>query len=110
LTTDTAAIIMAHRRYGTMMFSYDTIREMNETELGIYKYITANIDKIPFMTIRELSDTVQVSTSTVLMFCNTAGFEKYAEFKEAVTKDIPPDSVAVGNPCRVIRKINGAAK
>jgi maltose O-acetyltransferase len=27
-----------------------------------------------------------------------------------VTKDIPPDSVAAGNPCRVIRKINGAAK
>lgn len=24
-----------------------------------------------------------------------------------VTKDIPPNSVAVGNPCRVIRKING---
>lgn len=23
-----------------------------------------------------------------------------------VTKDIPPDSVAVGNPCRVIRRIN----
>ena len=24
-----------------------------------------------------------------------------------VTKDIPANSVAVGNPCRVIRKING---
>lgn len=26
-----------------------------------------------------------------------------------VTKDIPADSLAVGNPCRVIRKINGAS-
>lgn len=26
-----------------------------------------------------------------------------------VTKDIPANSVAVGNPCRVIRKINGSA-
>jgi len=25
-----------------------------------------------------------------------------------VTKNIPPDSLAVGNPCRVIRKLNGA--
>ena len=25
-----------------------------------------------------------------------------------VTKDIPENSLAVGNPCRVIRKINGA--
>ncbi|MEH2941572.1 hypothetical protein VSQ32_01575 [Lachnospiraceae bacterium KK002] len=23
-----------------------------------------------------------------------------------VTKDVPPDSLAVGNPCRVIRNIN----
>ena len=27
-----------------------------------------------------------------------------------VTKDIPENSVAVGNPCRVIRKINGECK
>lgn len=27
-----------------------------------------------------------------------------------VTKDIPPNSVAVGNPCRVIRRINGEGK
>lgn len=27
-----------------------------------------------------------------------------------VTKNIPQDCVAVGNPCRVIRKINGAAR
>jgi DNA-binding MurR/RpiR family transcriptional regulator len=87
LTTGAAAIIMAGRRYGTVMFSYDTIREMNETELGIYTYITANLDKIPFMTIRELSGAVHVSTSTVLRFCNTAGFEKYAEFKEAVQSE-----------------------
>ena len=69
------------------MFSYETIRNMNETELGIYRYVTANSDKIPFMTIRELADELRVSTSTVLRFCTAAGFEKYGEFKEAVRSE-----------------------
>jgi hypothetical protein len=36
---------------------------------------------------------------------NYAGFPLLTE-KELVVKDIPSDSIAVGNPCRVIRRIN----
>ncbi len=91
------------------VFSYDMIRTMNETELGIYKYIIANIDKIPFMTIRELADAVQVSTSTILRFCTTAGFEKYAAFKKAVQseKDRLQDTPPRNDLKEILRYISG---
>lgn len=52
------------------MFSYEEIQKYNETDIRIYKYIVSNIDKIQYMTIRELAKELQVSTSTILRFCN----------------------------------------
>ena len=37
------------------MFSYEDIQKYNETEMSIYKYIVSNIDKVQYMTIRELA-------------------------------------------------------
>ena len=37
------------------MFTYDVIHKFNYTDINIYKFIFANLDKIPYMTIRELS-------------------------------------------------------
>ncbi len=73
------------------MFSYDNIQKFNDTEMVIYKYIIANFNKIPFMTIRELAGDLNVSTSTVLRFCNKVECDSYSEFKgkikEAVKKE-----------------------
>jgi DNA-binding MurR/RpiR family transcriptional regulator len=66
------------------VFSYDVIQKMNETELGVYKYIVAHIDKIPYMTVRELAEETGLSTSSVLRFCNKVGFDRYAEFKDYI--------------------------
>ena len=66
------------------MFSYDNIQKFNVTEMLIYKYIIANYDKIPFMTIRELAGELNVSTSTVLRFCNKINCDNYSEFKDKV--------------------------
>lgn len=70
------------------MFSYEEIQKYNETDILIYKYIVSNIDKIPYMTIRELAKEVQVSTSTILRFCNKNKFEGYSDFKNALKKEI----------------------
>jgi DNA-binding MurR/RpiR family transcriptional regulator len=64
------------------MFTYDNIQKFNETEIKIYKFIIENGEKIPYMTIREFSDEVQVSTSTVLRFCNKLDCDGYRQFKE----------------------------
>lgn len=68
------------------MFSYDNIQKFNETEIRIYKFIVDNVEKIPYMTIRELAHAIQVSTSTILRFCNKLGCDGYKEFKERLKK------------------------
>lgn len=70
------------------MMSYEEIQKYNETDIRIYKYIVSNIDKIKYMTIRELAKELQVSTSTILRFCNKNNFDGYSEFKDALEKEI----------------------
>ncbi len=40
------------------------------------------------MTIRELAKELQVSTPTILRFCNKNNFDGYSEFKEALKKKL----------------------
>ena len=70
------------------MFSYEEIQKYSETDIRIYKYTVSNFDKIQYMTIRELANETQVSTSTILRFCNKNGFEGYSEFNDALKKAI----------------------
>ncbi len=70
------------------MFSYDELQKYNETDIRIYKYVISNLEKIQYMTIRELAEELQVSTSTILRFCNKNEFTGYGEFKEALKKEL----------------------
>lgn len=70
------------------MFSYEEIQTYTKTDILIYKYIVSNIDKIQYMTIRELAEEIQVSTSTILRFCSKNNFDGYSEFKDALKKEI----------------------
>ena len=70
------------------MFSYEEIQKYNETDMRIYKYIVSHIDTLQYMTIRELAKELQVSTSTILRFCNKNNFDGYSEFKEALKEEI----------------------
>lgn len=70
------------------MFSYDELQKYNETDIRIYKYMVSNLEKIQYMTIRELAEELQVSTSTILRFCNKNDFVGYGEFKKALKKEI----------------------
>lgn len=70
------------------MFSYEEIQRYNETDIRIYKYIVSNIDKIQYMTIRELAKDIHTSTSTILRFCNKNNFDGYSEFKDALKREL----------------------
>ena len=68
------------------MFSYDNIQKFNETEIKINKFIVDNGEKVPYIATRELADAIQVSTSTILRFCNQLNCDGYKEFKENLKK------------------------
>lgn len=66
---------------GAALFSYEMIKSLNNLEILIYNYVVCNPQKVIDMTIRELSNELHVSTTTVLRFCHKAGCEGYSEFK-----------------------------
>ena len=79
-------IIMANevkrKMTDNILFNYESVQTFNDTEIAIYKYIISNVEKIPYMTIRELSKSLNVSTSTVLRFCVKNNCNTYKEFKK----------------------------
>lgn len=63
------------------MFDYKMIQSFNELEILVYNYIMKHQEEIKYMTIRELSECVHVSTSTILRFCKKCGCDGYSEFR-----------------------------
>ncbi len=63
------------------MFDYEKIKSLNELEISVYNYIVKHKEEVRYMTIRELSEAVHVSTSTILRFCKKLGCHGYTEFR-----------------------------
>ena len=53
-----------------------------------------------------IGDNVWICTGALILPGVTIGAGSIIGAGSVVTKDIPPHSLAVGNPCRVIRKLN----
>ena len=70
------------------MFSYDEIQCYNRTDMSIYKYIISNIDKVPYMTIRELAGEINTSPAAILRFCNKNNYQGYNELKDTLKQEI----------------------
>ena len=51
-----------------MLFLLEEV-ELKPTEMAIYNYINANLDKVIYMRIRELADATYVSTTTITLDC-----------------------------------------
>ena len=63
------------------MFGYEVLQSYNELEMLVYNYIMEHKEEVKFMTIRELSEAIHVSTSTIIRFCKKTGCEGYSEFR-----------------------------
>lgn len=66
-----------------MLNKKEVIEKLNEKELKIYNYILANSIEFPFMTIREVANKNDVSTTVVLNFVKKMGYTSFKEFKLA---------------------------
>ncbi|MBO0454386.1 MULTISPECIES: MurR/RpiR family transcriptional regulator [Enterococcus] len=70
------------------MFDSQKVKELNELELLVYTFIVENMERIGGLTIRDLSDSCHVSTSTILRCLNKLGYSGYAEFKYALKENL----------------------
>ena len=66
-----------------MLEKEKAIEKLNEKEIKVYQYILAHSLEFPFMTIRELADKVQVSTTVILNYVKKMGYKSFKEFKLA---------------------------
>ncbi len=64
-----------------MIFTYEQISRLNDTELIVYNYIIKNTKKVVRMNIRDLAKESHVSTATINRFCHKLDCDGYAEFK-----------------------------
>ena len=65
------------------MLKKEVIEKLNEKEIKVYRYILAHSLEFPFMTIREVANDVQVSTTVILNFVKKMGYKSFKEFKLA---------------------------
>jgi len=63
------------------LFTTEQLKNLNNLELDIYKYIQQNMSKIDKMKIRELATELHCSTTTILRFCRKLDCNGYSEFK-----------------------------
>ncbi len=63
------------------MFSYEVLQSFNDLEMLVYNYMMQNKSEVQYMTIRELSEKVHVSTTTIMRFCKKLGCEGWSEFR-----------------------------
>lgn len=64
-----------------LMFSNTNLKKLNALEMDIYEYVIAHKDEISSLRIRELAKLVNVSTTSILRFCNKLDCAGFTEFK-----------------------------
>lgn len=70
------------------MFNQEKVKCLKDIELHLLDYVYKNIEIVPYLKIRDLSQNANVSTSTVLRFCKKLGYEGYSDFKFGIRNEL----------------------
>ncbi|MCZ4060294.1 MurR/RpiR family transcriptional regulator [Pantoea sp. LMR881] len=63
------------------MFSHRDLASLNDLEMQVYQFIVKHRESVSYMTIRELAEQADVSTTTVLRFCRKMRCDGWSEFR-----------------------------
>lgn len=63
------------------MLTIEQIKSLNELECMIYQYILDHQEKVLQMKIKDLSEEIHISPTTIVRFCKKIGCNGFAEFK-----------------------------
>lgn len=64
-----------------MVFTYEQISKLNDTELIVYNYIVKNVNKVHEYSYWELALESHVSTAIITRFCHKLDCDGFVEFK-----------------------------
>lgn len=76
------------------LFEYEQITHLNERELRVCNYVTSHTMQVIDMSIRQLSEAVGVSTTTIFRFCEKVGCEGFQELKYRLKRHYEQDPAA----------------
>ena len=69
-------------REGIMLFNYTNIKQLNDTELYVCKYITDHPEEVFTKNIRELAEGMNVAPSTIVRFAKKLGCDGFQDFRD----------------------------
>lgn len=61
-------------------------QKLTYTEQTIYNYLRDNVDKIPYLHVRDIANEAHAGASSVMRLIHKMGFESYIDFKNYVKK------------------------
>lgn len=62
-------------------FGFKDFDRLSEVDLNIYRFFTANVDKVPYLRVRDIAHEAHVSNSSVMRFIHKLGYDSFPEFK-----------------------------
>lgn len=60
--------------------------DLSQTELAIYNFIMINLEKIPYMRVREVAQASHTSSASVMRFIHKVGFDSFPAFRSEIKR------------------------
>lgn len=62
-------------------FGFKELDRLSEVDMAIYRFFTENVEKVPYMRVRDIATEAHVSNSSVMRFIHKLNYDSFPEFK-----------------------------